>query len=687
MIPAWQLNRTGLFWLLIGYGAVVALHFSHLPAWIPGLAAIVMLWRIQIYRSRWQLPGKLIRFGLAFLCVVGLFSEYRTLVGLDPMVALLLVSYSLKLLEMRHRKDCYLVIFIACFLAVTQALFDQTPLSAVYIVGTLMVLIAALAGQHSELSEDHVGRPLKTATVLLLQALPLMLLMFVVMPRVGALWSVPLNTSVAKTGVSGTLSPGDITQLGRSAEPAFRATFSGDIPPQHQLYWRGLVLSRFDGREWRSAGPEGFQDHRLLRGYGSAPAAWEKSIVRQGQSVSYDVYLEATQQPWLFALSTPVPRSEGVLLARDFRLVYRQPVAAKIRYQVESWLDYQLSPDRLSQSRRAVELQIPPRYNPKTVDLARRWRLEGLTDKALMGRVLGLYNREFVYTLEPPALGQHSVDEFLFSSKSGFCEHFASSFVFFMRAAGVPARVVVGYQGGEIHPDGYVLVRQYDAHAWAEVWFAGEGWVRVDPTAAVAPERIESSLAEVLGNDEGFLADSPLSLVRFRHISWLNSLRLQLDSLNYAWARWVLGFDAEQSTLLDRWLGGSSPVKIGLTVLIAGLVVLAALAWMQLRGVRVTLRDELDEVYALFCQKLAKIGIVRHTGEAPGSFAQRAVQSRPDLAREIAAITRHYQHMRYGDESWQQLVLLRKAVKRFNPTKTARSSVTAENTAKINSVH
>ncbi|MEH6467962.1 MAG: transglutaminase domain-containing protein, partial [Porticoccus sp.] len=299
------------------------------------------------------------------------------------------------------------------------------------------------------------------------------------------------------------------------------------------------------------------------------------------------------------------------------------------------------------------------------VELAQRWRREISNDKALVRKVLGLYNQQFVYTLQPPLLGKHSVDEFLFDTQRGFCEHFSSSFVFFMRAAGIPARVVAGYQGGERHPDNYLLVRQYDAHAWAEVWIAGEGWIRVDPTAAVAPERIEANLEEALGDKEGFLADSPLSLMRFRHIDWLNSFRLKLDSLNYSWARWVLGYDNVQENLLEKWLGAYNPLRIALALLVAGGGLLGLLALWQLRHRFSSKHDELDRVFLRLCQKLEKAGVPRTAGEGPRDYAQRVAEDRPDLARQVKAINSVYEHMRYGNESQERLKVLKSAIRRL----------------------
>ena len=677
MIPAWQIHRSALVWLLLAFAAVICVHTAHLPHWVIVAAIVAVIWRIQRYRGVWATPNRWVKLSLLAMCLAGLFLEYGShLVGLEPMVTLLVSTYTLKLLEMEHRRDALLVVFLAFFVAAVQALFDQSIGNAAYILGCILLVTAALVGLHQgdypfkSQSLAQALRPLKKGLVILLQALPLMVLLFIIMPRLGSLWAVPIQTHTAKTGVTDTMTPGDYSRLGRSADLAFRVSFEGAIPRQHQLYWRGLVLSAFDGRQWSRSQHDEFDPAGLMEGapfqwFGKTTQPWDALIDRLGKPVHYAVVLEPTQQPWLYSLPTPVPKSSGVALTRDFRLISSEPVTAKKQYMVDIWLDYTIETESLSDHRKATELQIPQGYNPRTVELAQRWRRETSNDKRLVQKVLGLYNQQFVYTLQPPLLGKHSVDEFLFDTQRGFCEHFSSSFVFFMRAAGIPARVVAGYQGGERHPDNYLLVRQYDAHAWAEVWMKGEGWVRVDPTAAVAPERIEANLEEALGDNEGFLADSPLSLIRFRHIDWLNSIRLKLDSLNYSWARWVLGYDSVQENLLEKWLGAYNPLRIALALLVAGGGLLVLQALWQLRHRFSSKYDELDRVFLHLCQKLEKAGIPRTAGEGPRDYAQRVAEQRPDLARQVSAINSVYEHMRYGNESQDRLKVLKRAVKQL----------------------
>ncbi|MGK2913813.1 MAG: transglutaminase TgpA family protein, partial [Porticoccaceae bacterium] len=455
------------------------------------------------------------------------------------------------------------------------------------------------------------------------------------------------------------MSPGDFSQLGKSGAVAFRATFTGAVPRQNELYWRGPVLSDFDGRSWTQSDAGG-----LLRILGAGTQAAVEHI---GNPTTYDVVLEPTNAPWLFALTTPVLEAPEVFLTLDSILVRRTPVSARMQYAVRSWLDYRLEAGGLASWRRDLNLKLPGDFNPETRRIARQWRAETPAPAVLIERLLALYRQEFVYTLTPPLLGTDTVDEFLWKTRRGFCEFYAGSFVFFMRAAGIPARVVTGYQGGERHPTGkYLLVHQYDAHAWAEVWLDGEGWVRIDPTAAVAPERIERPFAELFGDDQAFLGESLFILERYWHWSVLNELRLRLDAIDYAWGKWVLGYERVQGEVLTGLIGRIDPWRIGLFLLLAGVVALAPVVVFSVFSNRKSRHDELDRLFLTFCRRLARVGIVRESGEGPRTFAARVARERPPLGVVAAGIARLFERQRYGNGG-QQLVELRRAVRRFRP--------------------
>ncbi len=651
MQPVWQIPRPGLFWLLVAFAALVALHSDHLPNWIRAAATVALIWRVQIFRGLWRYPGRFVRYALVLLCAAGIAFQYRGLNELDPLVALLVSGFTLKLLEIHNRRDALILVYLAYFVAIIQCLFVQTIGTAAQVAVCIVLVTAGLAGIHQTETTRRYGAPIKSGLVILAQAVPLMLVMFLVMPRIGSLWSVP-QPQQATFGMSDRMSPGGFARLGASGDLAFRAEFFGKIPPQWELYWRGLVLSSFDGREWSSTGPTRYEGISSLR-WANRPVSSDKDemIERLGRPVSYFLTLEDTGTHWAYGLSTPISKTSGIVLTRDFTLMSVKPTVSKIRYEVSSWRDYRMQGDALPAQQWAVETALPNKFNPQTLRIARQWALETPDPEALVERVLGLFNKQFTYTLLAPELGEHSVDDFLWRTRTGFCEHFASSFAVFMRAAGVPARVVVGYQGGERHPtDNYLMVHQYDAHAWAEVWLRGKGWLRVDPTAAVAPERIQMTVADLLADEDGFLADAPFSAVRLNHISWVRNLRLRLDSLDYAWGKWVLGYGNMQEALLAGILGEVNPQRLGILLLVLGTIAMLPLALWHLLRSRPLPRNELDRLFILFCERLKLAGVERQGGEGLRSLAARACSQLPAQESEIRAITRQLELYRYAGQ-------------------------------------
>ncbi|MEJ8566480.1 DUF3488 and transglutaminase-like domain-containing protein [Elongatibacter sediminis] len=658
--PDWQLSRNGLFWVLLAFGGVVVLHADHLPVWVIGLSALASVWRILEYRGTVPFPPWPLKGALVIGCMAGLVLQYRTMLALEPMVSMLIAGFALKLLEMHHKRDAVVLVYLAFFTAAVDSVFTQEVFQFAGVLTTFVIAVTALVSINQARSRGFSAGTSMIALRMLATALPLMLVLFLVVPRLGALWSIPGPKSQARTGISDVMAPGDFSQLSRSDELAFRARFDGPIPSRSALYWRGLVFSEFDGREWSQAdlyGPDAAFSRR---------GSDIEGIERHGQAVRYTITLEPTYSHWLFALSTPATGEPGVRLLRDSRLVSIDEVTLKRGYDIRSWLDYRLDPEGLHPNREALERAIPRDSNPETVRIARQWAAEAGSPEDLIERVLRLYNESFVYTLEPPQLGEHTIDEFLWRTRRGFCEHFAGSFAFFMRAAGHPARVVGGYLGGEVHPtENFVTVRQYDAHAWAEVWIEGRGWVRVDPTAAVAPERVEMSVADLFADDDWFLADSPLSLARFRHFGLVNWLVLQMDYVDYVWGTWVLGYDKRQFEFLQDLLGRITFARVGLLFLLA--VALSALPYLLVRWVQAHREkpDPRDVLIRKFCDKLARAGSPRRKGEGILDFARRIAAQRPELAPAALAIAEAYAANRYDPDGPAGFADLQQAVRRF----------------------
>lgn len=663
--------------MLLAYAAVIMPHIQRLPIWITLVAICTLVWRIQVYLGRWRFPPRWLKYLFAGISGTALLLNYGKIAGLEPMVGLLVVAYSLKLLEMYQRRDALAVIFLAFIVASTQFLFEQTMVATILVGVQVLFISTALLGLNQSAGHKRPLGSAKLACQLLGLSIPLMLVLFIIIPRIGSLWAVPLLQTSAKTGVSDSMAPGDFSNLGKSGELAFRVTFEGDIPPQNTLYWRGLVLSRFDGRTWTTGAlRDYFRDGPFESWYQRPPRKWESLIERNGGLVNYEVTLEPSNQTWLYALGTPVALADRIALTRDFRLISQIPIQKRFTYPAKSYLDHRIEPDFLPGWRRENETELPLNYNPRTLALSKTWLREGLSQQAIVQRALDWFNREFEYTLNPPLLGRHTADEFLFDTKQGFCEHFASAFVILMRAAGIPARVVTGYQGGEINPlENYLLVHQFDAHAWAEVWTQGQGWVRVDPTFAVAPERIRNSGQEIFSQQSEFLANSPFSLLRFGNISALYWLRMRLDLLDYSWHRWVLGYDKTmQFELLTRLLGRVDPWRIAVIFIGACTAVLGALAfYLFVRRGDVPQSPEVRQ-YQRFCRKLAKLGFRRSAGEASGSFALRVATGRPDLQAAVAAITLLFERISYSREAVLQKQL-KQAVDTFKPARKQENQV------------
>ncbi|MCP5190531.1 MAG: DUF3488 domain-containing transglutaminase family protein [Pseudomonadales bacterium] len=663
MKPDQQVPRNALVWIIISLFTLVAPHAERLPLWVLAVYLFAAGWRIMVYQGRWSFPGRLVKTALIVASCSGIYLSYGSLLGLEPTVALLLTAFALKLIELHRRKDAYVLLFLGYFICITEFLFSQDLLVVLYSLFNVVLVTTALVALHRPGEHQFNRKTIRLASILVLQSLPLMLVLFFLFPRIGPLWTVPMKSHTAKTGVSDFMRPGDISRLGKSDEVAFRVQFDGDIPPQSSLYWRGLVFSRLEEGAWRS-----------LRYY-DIPASERRppAVATRGEPLRYQVIMAPTQQNWLYSLRYARAVTPGVMSSADYLLFSPTEVEDERLYRVESWPDAVLDAS-LSDWRREIDLRLPAGENPRTLALAAQLRARAGDDAELVQAVLEMFSRQaFGYTLEPPLLpSQDQVDAFLFQSRLGFCEHFAAAFVTLMRAAGVPARVVAGYQGGEINPlNRTVIVHQFDAHAWAEVWLEGEGWVRVDPTAAVAPERIQWGLEQAMEGEGSFLSDSPLSPLRYRGVAWLNTLRLRYDALTWRWQSWVVGFDREeQFRLLNMAFDGISARKFMAVLLASGLLVLGPVAFTLLRKRHRHQLSETDRCYLRFCDRLAGAGVRREPGEPPLVFAARAARQLPALAHSIQRITGLYVQLAYAPEppaDSTALAEFRRAVRQFSP--------------------
>ncbi len=654
-------RRAFLLWQILPLAGVLAPHARQMPLWISLAWLLCAGWSLHAIghtRHPWE---KWLKSALVLAGTGGVLLQFGTVLGPVGGIAMLVFLSGAKLLECDSRRDRTAILFLGCFLLVAYFLSAQDLPSAAYMalaaVGLVAGLIANQGPPQPQWDGAAIRRTLALSARLLLQALPLALFLFLLFPRLhGPLWGLP-QQGIARTGLSDRMSPGDFGRLILSDEIAFRVEFTGTNPESSALYWRGPVLWDYDGRTWLTRGPI---PRDPLEGVGRGP------------TLRYTITLEPHHQRWLFLLGLPKTLPPlAADLTPDWQWVARQPVTQRLRYQVEAYPDYLMNSE-LSPAARARALALPEWVNPRARRLARGWADSAATPMTIVNQALARFRTEsFYYTLNPPALGEDAVDDFLFGAKRGFCEHYASSFVFLMRAAGIPARVVTGYQGGEYNRLGnYWIVRDRDAHAWAEVWLQGRGWVRVDPTAAVAPDRVERGLEAALPASE-----RRVGLVDLDG-NWLRPLRLGWDLLNNNWNQWVLGYDQQrQRRLLSSLMPMLGTLQGMVIAMVASSAVILLILSARLFRLRAPPGDATDRAFDSFCRKLVSLGVTRGAAEGPENFAGRAALARPDLTDDILEITRMYVGLKYGnlDGSDRKLRLgsLAAAVRRFRPPRRA----------------
>jgi len=638
--PVFPMPRAAFLLLMICVVMSVLPHIERLPRWMLLLLPVVMLWRFLVFRERIRFPSRWLRLLMVATGCVGVGWHYGTIFGPDAGVALLVTAYLFKLLEMYTRRDAFLVVILSYFVLATEFLFSTSFYSALYILVVLVFITAALIALNQSERQISVRKPLRLALVAVLQAIPLMLVLFYLFPRIAPLWDLGMKGKNNTRGLTESVSPGDIAELSLSSELAFRLDFKDTIPLPRDRYWRAMIFDRFDGRTWHAQ-------------TASKDLFHPDQIEYRGQPLQYRVYLEPTGQRWLPAAAWA--QLDGVKNQNQDDLTFSAaaPVNSAISYGVTSYLDYQYQASGINRPMWSRYTSLPADGNPQTVAAARKLYRQAKGDpKAMSDLILDwFYKEQFVYTLHPPRLGNNSIDDFLFNTHKGFCAHYAGAFTFMMRAAGIPTRMVVGYQGGEKHPLGnYLLVRQYDAHAWTEFWLQGEGWVRVDPTSAIAPDRIESgSLRESL--DEQSLLDSPFSALNLGRLPIFGQLRLLGDYIDYLWFRNVVSYDGSaQGALFKTLLGKVTPQRLAL--LLAGSFLLVALlltVWIVLSRRSLTVLSRADRDYLRFLRSLASRGIERQQGEGVLAFCGRAGQLLPEQAHSIEQISRLYSDIKYGN--------------------------------------
>lgn len=659
-------TRAAHHWLLLASLTTLAPLAAALPWWVSGSATLLLLLHFARVRRGWPLPPRALVVALAFIGVALIVRGFGTFVGRDAGTALLVLLLGFKFFELRTRRDARLIALLLCVLLAANLLYADALWVGAFIVVAAIGIVAGLYALTQ--MEAHTSRA-RFAAVLVGLALPLAVVLHLLFPRIeGALWRIPQQDRKGITGMSDTMSPGSVAAVSESGAIVFRARFAGALPPAAQRYWRAVVLTNSDGVAW-------------TRGNARVVA---EAFTPLGAPLDYDLALEASDTRWLPALDWPARVPIGARAAAGMVLEQQTP-SVRANFAMRSYPYYRSS--ALRAGARAQALQLPP-LGSRTRALAASW--QGETDSAIVARALKFFNREnFYYSLRPPALGANPVEEFLFDSRIGFCEHFAGAFVTLMRAAGVPARVVLGYQGGEYNEaGGYLVVREYDAHAWAEVWLANRGWTRVDPTAAVAPERIQYGSAAlqrliarggVPGRSEGAELAGLLELDTLARV--LRNARWLWDATNTGWHRWVTDYSgAEQRRFLaGLGLGHWSPTALASILAALVLTPLALYAWLM-RPARA--QEPALVAYTHFTRKLARIGLARAPHEGPRDYAARCAATRPDLQTEIGAIGALYIDARYGaGVSDTDIAALRRRVRAFRPRRLLADAKTREDVA------
>jgi len=633
--------------LAAGLAIVIAPHALRAPWWLTLLTAALIAWRVAALGNRSLLPSTWLLMAIVAAAMLGVWLEYRAIFGRTPGIMLLVMFGGLKMLESRNQRDAAALAFLTWFLAITNFLYTQSIPTALGMLAAVAFSVAALVGLAAP--RRALRANLRTAALLLGQAVPAALVLFLLFPRVqGPLWGLPQDAYSAMSGLSDSMAPGDLSQLMLSDAIAFRVDFHGAPPPRRTLYWRGPVLWDFDGRSWRLGSPA-FADLPEPRG---------------GTRVDYSVLLEPHNRNWLFALEAPALLPPRTRYLDDGQIVALAPIRTRMSYDMVSRVEADPVADEDDRAMTRA-LRLPQGFNPRARALAESWRAASATDAQVLAHAVGYFRVERLqYTTEPRLLGRDSVDEFLFDSREGFCEHFSSAFVFLMRAAGVPARVVTGYQGGDLNPvDGRFTVRQSDAHAWTEVYLRGRGWTRVDPTVLSVPRRLDDGARSIA--DAG-----ALPLLLRPEMAWLRSLRYNWEALTHQWNLLVLGYNPERQRELMSWLGmrDADWLELASTLLaVLGAFVLLLFAWMLRRFAR---PDPVQAAWRQFCRKLGARGVARASHEGPRDYAERAARNLPAAEEPIRRIAALYIALRYGpagaSTQAESVVQLRRMIKELS---------------------
>jgi transglutaminase-like putative cysteine protease len=646
-----SIPRTPLLWMAAALLFTLPPFFDSLAIWVPCLFLLSLALKFWMEPRGYRLRSVILKALLVATAVATVFFSYSSVRGVEAGISLLVILMSLKILEAHTAREFRVMVLIGWTLCLCGFFLSQDFATALWLLTAFGLLLVALIQFHRGASPGAVWSPLGTTCRLLLQAAPLVVLFFLLFPRINAGFRFELRPfRSANTGFSDRLSPGSIAALANSSEIAFRAEFPGNSTrPTGPMYWRGVVMWRCDGMEWRAPYAPPQRSRSSVRDIAVSGGSLVQSP--NAKEIQQRITLAPNGAHWMFALDRPIKTVPRAMLAQGDYLWSFEPIRKARRYDVAS---SEFSPKDITARERAEALEVPASISPAVRSLAQSWAAQNPDSRAVVGTALQFFRTQgFSYSLTP---GEYAdLEEFLFRRRVGFCEHYATSFATLMRLAGIPARVVVGYLGGEYNDLGhFFLVRQADTHAWCEVWLSGNGWTRVDPTSAVAPGRASLDLTSFLDTriaSEQMGARRNGLIARLLRSGVFTNIRFVWETLSYEWDTRLLAFDADVQDVLLTSMGIASrgPVFLIVEILLVALALLAIyFAWMQLHTrSRV---NRVKELYEYFCRKTARLGVPRDPCEGPLDFARRAAQLLPNESNRIREIADTYILLRYAPD-------------------------------------
>ena len=660
--------------LLAGLLLVFIPHFSHLPLWLSLVMSGLLIWRGAYDLQLCKIPGRLILFILTIMLLTGIFFSYHTLIGRNAGSAMLLGLLCLKLFEIKSFRDVSIIINLALFSIVINFLFNQSIAVALIMLMALLFLFTALISFQHDYKKLIKVQPIPVSSIrlnekyhfklafkMLTQAIPFSIVLFILFPRIdGPLWGLPEDAFSGTTGLSDKMSPGRISQLSNNTSVAFRVKFDSAIPASNKLYWRGPVMWNFDGYNWTAPARE-------------RVALKKFNFTALDNNTNYTITLQPHNDFWMLALDIPSVLPANTQLSTDMQVLSSLPIQKLYRYKLTSYTQYILPANSNLSMERYLRLPVSNTNTSEPDFTKSRLLIEKLIDKSnprnTVKNVLNYFTtQDFYYSRQPPLLYDNPIDEFLFDTKRGYCEHYASSFTILMRLAGIPARVVTGYQGGELNPiDNYMTLRQSDAHAWSEVYLGKKGWVRIDPTAAIPPGNIENTADAIRLNSS---AKKPSRLFK---TSWLSQqikqMRFTWDAVNNRWNQWILGYNNKRQKAFFTALGIEEISWQGLSqLLFIILAILTALLAFIVFSNKAKAKNNVQRYYLKFLNKLNKVDIVKATSEGADDFAKRAISVLPHKKSSITSITDLYQQLRYHTHTEENFNLFKHQINIFKTT-------------------